>query len=101
STYPTVTTEPADPATIAFAITNGAYVVSTNNNGGVPAGGALAAYRANAASANFSRVVATRVYGKTAARPRGFIFGASGGAYQTLGAAENTRGVYDGSVPMV
>jgi hypothetical protein len=101
STYPTVTTEPADPATIAFGISHGAYVVSTNNNGGVPAGGALAPYRANAASAAFSRVVATRVYGKGVARPRGFIFGASGGAYQTIGAAENTRGIYDGEVPMV
>lgn len=113
-TYPTVTQEganppavapggssPVDAASVVFAISHGAYYVSTNNNGGVPAGGALAPYRANAASANFSRVVAARLYGKSVARPRGFIYGASGGAYQTLGAAENTRGIYDGSVPMV
>ncbi|MGZ4702478.1 MAG: hypothetical protein ACXV98_14800, partial [Ilumatobacteraceae bacterium] len=29
STYPTISVEAADPATIAFAISNGAYVVST------------------------------------------------------------------------
>src|SRR5690349_15715242 len=36
STYPTVSHEDADPGVIAFAISNGAYVVSTNNNGGLP-----------------------------------------------------------------
>jgi hypothetical protein len=100
STYPTVSTEDVGPATIAFAITNGAYVVSTNNNGGVPFGGALAPYRANAAAAKYSRIVAEQVYGKSA-RPRGYLSGASGGAYQTLGSAENTKGVWDGFVPMV
>ncbi len=100
STYPTVTQEDATPDTIAFAVSNGAYVVSTNNAGGVPAGGALAPYRANAAAAKYSRVVAEQVYGTTA-RPRGYIYGASGGAYQTIGAMENTSGVWDGGVPMV
>ncbi|WP_197436604.1 MULTISPECIES: PKD domain-containing protein [Gluconobacter] len=100
STYPTVTDEAATPATIVFGISHGAYVVSTNNNRGVPAGGLLAAYRANAAASKFSRLEATRIYGRIA-RPRGFIFGASGGAYQTLAAAENTSNIWDGSVPMV
>lgn len=101
STYPTVTSEAADPATIVFGITNGAYVVSTNNNGGTPAGLPLAQYRSNTAAAQYSRTVAASIYGSGAGRPRGFIFGASGGAYQTIGAAENTSGIYDGSVPMV
>ncbi len=34
-------------------------------------------------------------------RPRGYLFGASGGAYQTVGAAESTSGIWDGFVPMV
>ncbi len=100
STYPTVSVEAADPATIVFAISNGAYVVSTNNNGGLPAGLPLSAYRANAAAAKYSRLVAAKVYGNIA-RPRGYIYGASGGAYQTIGAVENTQGIWDGAVPMV
>jgi hypothetical protein len=100
STYPTVSTEDADPATIAFAISNGAYVVSTNNDGGVAASPVLGGYRVNAAAAKFSRTVAGNVYG-TSARPRGYIYGGSGGAYQTLGAMENTSGVWDGGVPFV
>jgi hypothetical protein len=100
STYPTVAREDADPSTIAFAISHGAYVVSTNNNGGLPAGGALAGYRTNASAANYSRVVARKVYGD-AARSRGYVFGASGGAYQTMAAMENTEGVWDGGIPMV
>lgn len=100
STYPTNAQEDAGPGTIAFAISHGAYVVSTNNNGGLPAGLPLAAYRANAAAAKHSRVVAAQVYGEIA-RPRGHIYGGSGGAYQTIGAAENTEGVWDGSVPFV
>jgi hypothetical protein len=100
STYPTITTEDATPDVIAFAISNGAYVVSDNNNGGVGGAGNLGAYRVNAAAAKYSRVVAKDLY-KTTARPRGYIHGASGGAYQTLGAMENTDGVWDGGVPMV
>jgi hypothetical protein len=100
STYPTLSQEDASPTTIAFAISHGAYVVSTNNNGGLPAGLPLAAYRANAAAAKHSRVVAEQVYGEID-RPRGHIYGGSGGAYQTIGAVENTERVWDGSVPFV
>ncbi len=111
TTYPTLGdgTENAAPGcpevgtsacSVAFAISNGAYVVSTNNAGGVPAGGALATYRANAAAAKYSRVIAEEIYG-TSIRPRGYIYGASGGAYQVVGSMENTSGVWDGAVPMV
>lgn len=99
-TYPTVSKDDALPHDIVFGISNGAYVVSTNNNGGLPGGGVLAGYRTNAAAAKYSREVAKKVYGTTD-RPRGYIFGASGGAYQTLASAENTEGVYDGTIPMV
>ncbi len=110
TTYPTLSQENAASGcpsigtsycSVAFAISNGAYVVSTNNAGGVPTGGALAPYRTNAAAAKFSRVVAEKRVYHTSARPRGYIYGASGGAYQTVGAMENTSGVWDGAVPMV
>jgi hypothetical protein len=100
STYPTLSVEDVDPSTVVFAIENGAYVVSSNNAGGVAASPALGGYRANAAAAKFSRVVAAELYGAERAT-RGHIFGASGGAYQTLAAAENTIDVWQGSVPMV
>jgi hypothetical protein len=111
STYPTNNNENAiqdcshlvatTVCQVAFAIFNGAYVVSTNNAGGVPAGGPLAAYRANAAAAKYSRVVAEQMVYHPSDRPRGYVYGASGGAYQTVGAMENTEGVWDGAVPMV
>lgn len=109
TTYPTLGTEDAaegcpaigtSACSLAFALSHGGYAVSSNNAGGVPAGGALAAYRANAAAAKYSRVIAAEVY-ETKARPRGYIYGASGGGYQTVGSMENTRGVWDGGVPMV
>jgi hypothetical protein len=109
TTYPTLSNENVVPdcasvgtsaCAVAFALSHGAYVVSSNNAGGVPAGGALAPYRANAVAAKYSRTVAAQVYG-TSARPRGYLYGASGGAYQTVGAMENTSGVWDGAVPMV
>ena len=100
STYPTVSVEGADPSLIAFAISNGAYVVSSNNDGGVAAAQATGGYRANAASAKVSRMVAALLYGEDAPI-RGHIFGASGGSLQTIGAAENTVGIWDGALPIV
>lgn len=109
TTYPTIGQEDAAPGcpqigtsacSVVFALSNGAYVVSSNNAGGMPAGGALAPYRANAAAAKYSRIVAQQLYG-AASRPRGYIYGASGGGYQTVGSMENTSGVWDGAVPMV
>lgn len=109
TTYPTLGTEDAadtcvqvgtSVCSVVFALANGAYVVSTNNAGGVQSGSHLAAFRANAAAAKYSRVVAREIYGSSE-RPRGYIYGASGGGYQTVGALENTDGVWDGGVPMV
>jgi hypothetical protein len=100
STYPTVAVEGASPREIAFAISNGAYVVSSNNAGGVAVAQATGGYRVNASSAKVSRMVAALIYGEDAP-VRGYIYGASGGSLQTIGAAENTVGIWDGALPIV
>ena len=90
---------------IAFSIDSGAYFVETNGGGpdaANPFSGmdpSIGAYRANAAAARFSREVARDLYGDH--RPYGYLYGGSGGAYRTIGAAENTTGVWDGFVPYV
>ncbi|MDH4041392.1 MAG: PKD domain-containing protein [Gammaproteobacteria bacterium] len=100
STYPTVAEEGADDGTIAFGISNGAYVVSSNNAGGVAVAQTTGGYRVNAASAKVSRMLAAIIYGEDAPI-RGYIYGASGGSLQTIGAAENTAGIWDGALPIV
>jgi hypothetical protein len=91
---------------IGFAMHSGAYFIETNGGGKVDFAKptfnndpTIAAYRANAASAQFSRVVATKLYGGK--RPYGFAFGGSGGGFRTMGSMENTHGVWDGAVPYV
>ncbi|MCW1429050.1 PKD domain-containing protein [Novosphingobium sp. JCM 18896] len=111
NTYPMAVTSDIGPFPIQFEVAvgdlgftldSGAYYVQTNNGlvfrnpGADPA---IAAYRVNAAAAKFSRQVAAELYGEH--RPWGYLFGGSGGAYQTMGAAENTSGVWDGFVPFV
>ena len=93
---------------IAAAFEGGAYFVETNGGGKFDLGkiatakydSTISAYRANAASAAYSRVLACRVYGTTN-RPFGYAYGGSGGAYRTIGLFENTTGVWDGVVPYV
>jgi hypothetical protein len=91
---------------IGFAISSGAYFVETNGGGtagmGMPGLGrdpTIGAYRANAAAARYSRLVAQKFYGGK--RPYGYCFGGSGGAFRTIGGLENTSGVWDGAVPYV
>jgi hypothetical protein len=87
---------------LGFTLDSGAYYVQTNLGGAdraPPADAAIAAYRVNAAAAKYSRVVASEIYG--AHRPYGYLFGGSGGAYQVVGSAENTSGVWDGFLPFV
>jgi hypothetical protein len=91
---------------IGFSVTNGAYFIETNGGGKTDftrtqqqQDPTIGAYRANAASAAFSRVVAKEFYGGN--RPYGYAYGGSGGAYRTLGAIENTVGVWDGVAPFV
>ncbi|MHA6523612.1 hypothetical protein [Tessaracoccus sp. G1721] len=90
---------------ITFALTSGGYLVETNGGGpdaANPFSGmdpTIGAYRANAAAAQFSREVARAIYGDH--RPYGYLYGGSGGGFRTIGAAENTSGVWDGFVPYV
>ena len=87
---------------IGFAIASGAYFVETNGGGANNIGvgdPTITAYRANAAAADYSRVVAAKLYGPH--RPYGYAYGGSGGGYRTIGGIENTNGVWDGVVPYV
>ncbi|WP_245576512.1 hypothetical protein [Flexithrix dorotheae] len=91
---------------IGFSIASGAYFIETNGGGktdftrlGARNDPTIGAYRANAASAQYSRIVAMEMYGGD--RPYGYAFGGSGGAYRTVGGLENTEGVWDGVVPYV
>lgn len=91
---------------ISFSISSGAYFIETNGGGRIDFGKpgfasdpSIGAYRANAAAAQYSRVIAAQIYGKH--RPYGYCFGGSGGAYRTIGGMENTEDVWDGAVPYV
>lgn len=92
---------------IGFSIASGAYFIETNGGGhmdlgktaGTQLGTSVRAFRANAAAAQYSRVVALKMYGGK--RPFGYAYGGSGGAYRTIGSIENTTGVWDGVVPYV
>lgn len=91
---------------IGFSVTHGAYFIETNGGGtsatatyGSGIDPLIGAYKANAACAQFSKVVAKKLYGEH--RTYGYIFGGSGGAYRTIGAIENNEGVWDGAVPYV
>jgi hypothetical protein len=90
---------------IGFAAASGAYFIETNGGGTAATAGpafmadpAIGAYRANAAVAQYSRKIASEMYG--AKRIYGYIYGGSGGAYRTFGSIENTT-VWDGAVPFV
>jgi hypothetical protein len=88
---------------IGFSLASGGYFLETNGGGGSGGVGSpdpiIAAYRANAAAARYSRFVAGLIYGEH--RPYGYAYGGSGGGYRTIGCAENTSGVWDGFVPYV
>ncbi|QKJ21045.1 hypothetical protein HQM25_02415 [Microbacterium hominis] len=90
---------------IGSTLAAGAYFIETNGGGAAaadPFSGVdptIGAFRANAATAIFSRQIAEAIYG--AGRPFGYSFGGSGGAYRTIGGLENTEGVWDGAVPFV
>lgn len=88
--YPLID-ENASDEDILFGIDSGAYTVRTNGGGG---------FRVDAAAAKFSREVAARYYGKSE-RIYGYIYGGSGGSFQTIGAMESSTGVWDGAVPFI
>ena len=103
--------EVALPSEAQAAFDAGAYLVETNNGGDENCLSAreeaakrcdptVRGYRVFAAAARFSRELAKQIYGADA-RPYGYLFGGSGGAYQTLAASENTEGIWDGFMPIV
>jgi PKD domain-containing protein len=83
--------ENATAESIAFGAASGAYTVQTNGGSG---------YRIDAAAAKFAETVAAEHYGWSGPI-HGYIYGASGGSYQTIAAMENSDGVWDGAVPIV
>jgi hypothetical protein len=85
---------------ISFSIASGAYFIETNGGGTLKKGESelITAYLANAATAKYSRLIASEIYGKH--RVYGYAFGGSGGAYRTIGGIENTD-AWDGAVPYV
>ena len=83
--------------------------VQTNNGGGVPRSRGRSGNRRPTGPMRRRRNICARwrarVYGPDYRgvwhRPWGYLFGGSGGAYQTVGAAENSEGIWDGFVPFV
>ncbi len=110
ATHQLLAGEEATPRNVAFALASGGYSVQTNMGGIDNPRGAeesahgqadttIRGYRVNAEAAKFSRVVAAEIYGPH--RTYGYLYGGSGGAYQTVTSAEMTFGVWDGFVPYV
>lgn len=83
--------ENATDETVSFGADSGAYTIQTNGGGG---------YRVDAAAAKFSKTIAASYY-ESSDRIYGYIYGGSGGSYQTIGAIENSSGVWDGAVPYI
>jgi hypothetical protein len=110
ATHQLLAGEEATARNVAFALASGGYSVQTNMGGrdnprtaeqttGGQFDPTIRGYRVNAEAAKFSRVVAADVYGPH--RTYGYLYGGSGGAYQTVSSAEMTIGVWDGFVPYV
>ena len=88
-------------ASVAFAIDSGAYMVESNLGSLTPfpgEDGTVTGYRASAAAAEYSRILAAEMYGEH--RPYGYCYGGSGGGFKTMSCVENTD-VWDGGVPFI
>ncbi len=95
--------ENPDPSyALGFVFESGAYFVESNLGrkdmfpGNDPT---ITGYRTSAAVANYSRVLASEMYGPH--RPYGYAWGGSGGGYKTISCIESTNGVWDGVVPFI
>ncbi len=87
---------------IAFCITHGAYYVESNMGSAEMHANSednTMSYRSSAAAAEYSRVMAQKVYGYEH-RPYGYVYGGSGGGYRTIACIENTN-AFDGAAPYV
>ncbi|MEX2724794.1 MAG: hypothetical protein Q6367_012965 [Candidatus Freyarchaeota archaeon] len=90
------------PNILPFAISSGGYLVESNQGRTVMFPGedpTIPGYRASAAAARYSRVVAAEMYGEH--RPYGYVYGGSGGSLKTISCIENCIDVWDGAVPFV
>jgi hypothetical protein len=89
--YP-LTDENALDRAVAFGAASGGYTVHTSGTLG---------YRHAAATAKFAETVAAAYYRSGSRRIYGYLYGPSGGSFSTVGAVENTTGVWEGAVPIV
>jgi hypothetical protein len=98
------------PGSITFALDSGACFLWTNQGGednpispeqtqepGFEAD--YGGYRVNAAAMKAANQLANELYGEHQAYA--YLYGGSGGAYQTICSAEHTTGVWNGYVPFV
>jgi hypothetical protein len=96
-------TEGAFVGYIQFAVASGGYLAESNMGRYRRAlrgeDSTVAGYRASAAVATYSRVLASEPYGQH--RPYGYVFGGSGGAYRAMACLENGHDVWDGAVPYI
>lgn len=77
---------------IAFGADSGGYTIRVAGSLG---------YRADAAVAKLSRDISREYYNASTNKIYGYVYGGSGGSLVTVGALENTVGVWDGGVAMV
>jgi hypothetical protein len=88
-----------DGDSIGFAFDSGGYLVESNLGSGSMRGpGDIVNFRASAATAEYSRHLATEMYG--GGRPYGYVYGGSGGGFKSTACVENTN-VWDGAVPFI
>lgn len=85
---------------IQFAHASGGYLVESNQGSRLMMGPPdITGFRASAATAQYSRILAAEMYGEH--RPYGYVFGGSGGGYKSMACIENTDGVWDGAAPFI
>ncbi|MDR2374366.1 MAG: hypothetical protein LBD77_09820 [Bifidobacteriaceae bacterium] len=80
---------------ISFALAHGGHAVQAGS-----AAETVLGFRHAAAAAEFARSLAADYYGHVG-RVFGYLHGPSGGSFQTVGAMEQTEGIWDGFVPTV
>src|SRR5262249_41827030 len=85
---------------VPFAFDTGAYLIESNQGSTLMMGPPdVTGFRASAATAQYSRMLAEEMYGEH--RPYGYVTGGSGGAYKTMACYENAPDVWDGAGPFI
>ncbi|PHP53529.1 hypothetical protein [Actinomyces ruminis] len=90
-TYP-MDDENASARKLCFGADAGGYTVQASGMSG---------YRHAAAAARAGRLLAAEYYGSGNRPIHGYLYGPSGGSFQTMGGVECTSGIWDGFVPTV